>query len=51
MFVLPSGQAEQVPVEVTHKVLFDINSGSQRLGTVTIGLFGKQVPRLASYNF
>ena len=32
-------------VEVTHKVLFDLESGGRRLGTVTIGLFGKNVPQ------
>jgi len=36
---------EQVAVEVTHKVLFDLESGGRRLGTVTIGLFGKNVPQ------
>lgn len=32
-------------MEVTHKVLFDIESGGQRMGTVTIGLFGRHVPQ------
>lgn len=48
LFYVTSNRAARVPVEVTHKVLFDVSSGGQRLGTITIGLFGKTVPNTAA---
>lgn len=38
-------QARDVQVDVTHKVMFDVSSGGQQLGRITIGLFGNNVPR------
>ena len=38
-------QAGQVPIDVTHKVVFDVVSGQQSLGTITMALFGRHVPR------
>ena len=31
--------------KVTHKVTFDINIGNEPIGSITIGLFGKIVPK------
>lgn len=33
--------------EVTHKVFFDININGQKAGRITLGLFGKNVPKTA----
>ncbi|CAF4807272.1 peptidyl-prolyl cis-trans isomerase 5 [Pieris napi] len=41
-----SDEAPKGP-KVTHKVKFDISIGEQAIGTVTIGLFGKTVPKTA----
>ena len=38
-------QGTRVAIDVTHKVIFDVASGQQALGSITIALFGKQVPR------
>jgi len=38
-------QAAKVPVDVTHKAIFDVSQGGAPLGQITIGLFGKLVPK------
>ncbi|KAI1285246.1 Peptidyl-prolyl cis-trans isomerase 6 [Halotydeus destructor] len=42
---LISVQAEKKPIDVTHKSIFDVSQGGKPLGQITIGLFGKLVPR------
>lgn len=44
------GQASKGP-KVTHKVWFDITIGDKPIGRVTIGLFGKTVPKTAENFF
>jgi peptidyl-prolyl cis-trans isomerase B (cyclophilin B) len=38
-------QARQMPIDVTHKVIFDLAQGGRSIGQVTIALFGKTVPQ------
>ncbi|CAG4947160.1 peptidyl-prolyl cis-trans isomerase 5 [Colias croceus] len=45
-----SDEAPKGP-KVTHKVKFDITVGDEPLGTITIGLFGKTVPKTAENFF
>ncbi|CAK1551439.1 unnamed protein product [Leptosia nina] len=47
LFIVATAWSDEAPKgpKVTHKVKFDISIGEQAIGTVTIGLFGKTVPK------
>ena len=45
LFMGQSVEAAKGP-KITHKVYFDINHGDESLGRVTLGLYGKTVPKV-----
>ncbi|KAL0820502.1 hypothetical protein ABMA28_006361 [Loxostege sticticalis] len=49
LLIIASARSDDSPKgpKVTHKVIFDIAIGGESLGSVTIGLFGKTVPKTA----
>ncbi|KAH7069533.1 cyclophilin-like domain-containing protein [Paraphoma chrysanthemicola] len=46
VFFAQATEASKGP-KITHKVYFDITSGDEELGRITIGLYGKTVPKTA----
>ncbi|KAJ4309306.1 Peptidyl-prolyl cis-trans isomerase B [Neodidymelliopsis sp. IMI 364377] len=46
VFFAQSAEATKGP-KITHKVYFDITHGDEELGRITIGLYGKTVPKTA----
>ncbi|KAF1358073.1 peptidyl-prolyl cis-trans isomerase B [Lizonia empirigonia] len=46
VFFAQSAEASKGP-KITHKVYFDITHGDEELGRITIGLYGKTVPKTA----
>ncbi|KAL6708714.1 Peptidyl-prolyl cis-trans isomerase B [Coniothyrium glycines] len=46
MFLAQTSEASKGP-KITHKVYFDITHGDEELGRITIGLYGKTVPKTA----
>ncbi|XPS79590.1 Peptidylprolyl isomerase [Ascochyta lentis] len=46
VFFAQSAEATKGP-KITHKVYFDMLHGEEKLGRITIGLYGKTVPKTA----
>ncbi|XP_026730085.1 peptidyl-prolyl cis-trans isomerase B-like [Trichoplusia ni] len=53
ILLVAAARSEEAPKgpKVTHKVSFDMRIGSEQVGTIVIGLFGKTVPKTAENFF